>query len=236
MQARFFAFRRVAFSVLLSVHAAFACSSSESAPNATAGAGGSGANAGRGGAGAVAGRSGAEAIAGNAQGGAAGGASAGAAGSSTIAGGGSGGVAGSSSGGGGSAGIAGSSAGAGVPGGATGSAGAGPTMRATQAIFDQHCTNCHYASEGHPPTYPGLPLTSDAAHAALVSQPADETCGGTRVVPFDSAHSYLFRKLADDTPCSGERMPRSFEVGPASPLSAAELETIRVWIDGGAQP
>jgi len=119
--------------------------------------------------------------------------------------------------------------------GHAGSTGPGPTMSATQAIFDQHCIICHDASKTGLSDYPGLPLTSDAAYGALVSHPADETCGGTRVVPGDSANSYLYQKVSDPTPCSGVQMPHKPEVGPNAPLNATELETIRAWIDGGAQ-
>ncbi|HET7544857.1 MAG TPA: hypothetical protein VFK05_33550 [Polyangiaceae bacterium] len=184
----------------------------------------------------------------------AGGGSSAAAGSSTSGASGSVAIAGSSSGGrGGSGGTAGGSNSAGAggvagssnSGGASGRAGAGgsaggggtgPTMSATQAIFNQRCTNCHDASKTGLTDYPGLPLTSDAAYQALVSHPADQTCGGTRVVPYDSANSYLFRKVSDATPCSGLRMPHKPEVGPMTPLSATEIETIRAWIDGGAHP
>ena len=109
-------------------------------------------------------------------------------------------------------------------------------MAGVQAIFDQHCVSCHDASKTGLPSYPALPLTSSASYSALVSHAADETCGGTRVVPFDSSQSYLYHKVNDATPCSGVRMPHKPEVGPAQILSTAELDTLRAWIDGGAHP
>jgi len=240
---------------LLAANATFlACTSSDGSSSMTAGSSGtlaaSGANQDRGGNGDTAGHSGAVELGGSAPGGAnAGGATHGGSGAPSSGGmnsgsGGGGGVlpaAGSSNAGhGGSTGGAGTSnGGASTNAGSSGQeghAGAGPTMSATQAIFDQHCTNCHDASKTGLSDYPALPLTSDVAYAALVSHPADESCGGTRVVPYDSTHSYLFRKVSDATPCSGVRMPHKPEVGPTSPLNATELETIRAWIDGGAHP
>jgi hypothetical protein len=253
VKSNFSCFRRFATIGLLAINATFlACSNSDGSSGTSAGSSGadaaSGANQGHGG-NAAAGHSGDEGLGGGAQGGANAGGAAHAGSAGTNAGGmssvsGSGGAAGSAAaagspnaGSGGSAGgTSGANAGGASGGGHGGSAGAGPTISATQAIFDQHCINCHDASKTGLPAYPGLPLTAGAAYAALVSHPADQTCGGTRVVPSDSAHSYLFRKLSDATPCSGAQMPRKPEVGPTAPLSATELETIRAWIDGGAHP
>lgn len=139
--------------------------------------------------------------------------------------------------GGGGAGHAGASSGAGGAGtgGAAGAADSGTTFADVQAIFSQHCVGCHDATNTHPPGYADLPLTMDAAYDALVSRPAHETCGGTLVVPNDPASSYLVHKISDATPCEGSRMPRPFEVGPAVPLSDAEIATIKTWIASGAK-
>jgi hypothetical protein len=123
--------------------------------------------------------------------------------------------------------------GSGAGGTGTHDAGAVP-YSAVQAIFDAHCTTCHDATKTGLPANPTLPLTADVSYATLVGIPAMETCGGTRVVPGDSADSYLYHKVADVTPCSGSRMPRPFEVGPILPLSAADIATIKDWIDEGA--
>jgi hypothetical protein len=111
-------------------------------------------------------------------------------------------------------------------------------MAAVQAIFDEHCVNCHDAAKQNIPAYPELPLTAGVAHASLVSQPAHETCGGTLVIPGDPSHSYLVHKLTDATPCEGMHMPRRFEGGPGPmlSLSADEMSTISRWISSGAQP
>ena len=79
-----------------------------------------------------------------------------------------------------------------------------------------------------------LALTAGASHDALVNVAADETCGGTRVVPGSPDTSYLVQKLEQAKPCDGEHMPRAFELGLAPPLTTDELATIRAWIQAGA--
>jgi hypothetical protein len=104
------------------------------------------------------------------------------------------------------------------------------------AIFAQRCTICHDAKTNGLPHYPMLSLVAADAYAALVGVPADETCGGTRVVPGNADASYLMQKLTQDPPCFGLHMPRSFEIIPPQPLSADELGSIRSWINAGAPP
>jgi hypothetical protein len=105
---------------------------------------------------------------------------------------------------------------------------------AVQGIFEARCTNCHNAQALGLPGYAKLPLTADVAWQNLVNQPADESCGGMRVVPGQPAQSYLWRKLTQTQPCAGGPMPAQFEVMPASPLTADQLDTVRNWILGGA--
>ncbi len=50
---------------------------------------------------------------------------------------------------------------------------------------------------------------------------------GTRVVAGNSAMSLLYTKVT--VPTCGSRMPRN-----AGPLTAADVATIKGWIDGGA--
>jgi len=147
---------------------------------------------------------------------------------------GSGGAASAGSGGASGSGVAGSAAG-GTAGGSSAGAGgsATGTMAEVQAIFDDRCTNCHDATKHGLPSYPDLPLTAGAAHDALVNQPGLEGCGPL-VKPGDPDHSYLLHKVSDATPCSGQRMPRPFEVGPSVPLTDAQIATIRGWIAAGA--
>jgi cytochrome c5 len=104
------------------------------------------------------------------------------------------------------------------------------------AIFAERCTICHDANKMGLPTYPQLSLTAADAYGALVGQAADETCGGTLVVPGGPASSYLMKKLTQDAPCDGMRMPRPYEIIGAPPLTAAQLATISGWIAAGARP
>ncbi len=69
-----------------------------------------------------------------------------------------------------------------------------------------------------------------------MNKPADETCGGTRVVPGSPSASYLVQKITQDTPCDGQKMPRPFEVIAPPLLTAAEIATITGWISAGAPP
>jgi hypothetical protein len=117
----------------------------------------------------------------------------------------------------------------GGPGGADGGG-----FAAVLTIFTDHCVLCHDATKLGTPAYPQLSLTAADAYDALVNRPADETCGGTRVVPNDPAASYLIQKLTQDNPCQGVRMPRPFEVLPVAPLPADQIAVISNWIAGGA--
>jgi hypothetical protein len=121
-------------------------------------------------------------------------------------------------------------------GGAGGASGGGGGFAAVLDVFAAHCTNCHDATKQGLPTYPQLSLTAGDAYAALVNKPADETCGGTRVVPGNPGASYLMQKLTQDPPCDGLHMPRAFEVIAPPPLTSAELGAISGWISAGAGP
>ena len=65
---------------------------------------------------------------------------------------------------------------------------------------------------------------------------AHETCGGTRVIPNDPEHSYLYRKVVDSTPCEGARMPHSGMIAIPQPLPDAQIAVIHDWIANGAAP
>lgn len=110
------------------------------------------------------------------------------------------------------------------------------TFADVQAIFDMHCTGCHNASAQGLQAYPALSLVAGDAYAGLVGKPADEACGGIRVVAGSPETSYLMSKIGPGMPCDGEHMPKPFEVGPRFDLAAADLATVRSWIGGGAQP
>lgn len=137
-------------------------------------------------------------------------------------------------GGGGAPGGEGGAAGQGVQGGGNG----GSAFTPVQTIFDNHCVFCHdpaHPLAGDNPTFVEMPLVSGQSYDALVGVAARETCGATRVVPGDPEHSYLYRKIADDNPCDGDRMPRAGATLP-QPLSADQITTIHDWIAAGARP
>jgi len=112
--------------------------------------------------------------------------------------------------------------------------GPGPAFAAVLEVFKARCTACH-AAGAIAPGMPALHLTADVAYKSLVGVPAEQSCGGTLVVPSSSAQSYLVRKLIDATPCEGVRMPMAYEA-PFMPLSDADLQAVRSWIDQGAAP
>lgn len=117
---------------------------------------------------------------------------------------------------------------------------AAPTPTATVAalfanirdtILTPRCaiTNCH-TSQAMAGT---LVLDADNAYAQLVDVPPFIPTGPEykRVDPFSPETSFLLVKLEGPPPGQGTRMPQT---GP--PLSAAEMQLIRDWIAGGAQP
>ena len=110
----------------------------------------------------------------------------------------------------------------------------GPAFAAVLKIFKARCTQCH-AAGAIAPGMPSLHLTSDVAYRSLVGVPAQQTCGGTLVVPSSAAQSYLMRKLIEGSPCEGMQMPMAYEA-PFMPLADADLQAIRSWIDQGAAP
>jgi mono/diheme cytochrome c family protein len=99
------------------------------------------------------------------------------------------------------------------------------TYAAVDAIFQTACVRCHGASGG-------LNLaTPAAAYTALVGAPAAGTaCAGggrVRVVAGNPMGSLLYLKLVNMQTC-GNSMPRS------GPLTPAQIDTVRQWIQGGA--
>jgi hypothetical protein len=111
-----------------------------------------------------------------------------------------------------------------------------PEFAKVQAIFDARCVACHSPGNGGltpgVQRYPELPLNAGRSYDALVGSPAHETCGGTLVVPSDPTASFLERKLIDQMPCEGGRMP----LGEAIMISlpAEDIDTITAWIAAGA--
>ena len=106
---------------------------------------------------------------------------------------------------------------------------AGPTVpySAIQTIFDENCVTCHTLGAD-------LILEDGVSWGNLVNHPvpAAESCGGTLVVPGNPIESYLYQKLTNPSPCSGEQMPRG-EFAP-NPLPACVIAIFEAWISGGA--
>jgi len=93
-------------------------------------------------------------------------------------------------------------------------------------ILSVECTDCH--TEG-PSFSGGLDMSNRMkAYMNLVSGSARCPSGNTLVIPWDAANSLLWRKLADVDICR-DRMPLG-----RTPLPAAQIDTIRDWINAGA--
>lgn len=93
-----------------------------------------------------------------------------------------------------------------------------------QQIFLSRCAPCHTTG-----TSGGLKLDpADIAYDNLVSQPArGAACTTrTRVIPGDSAASYIIAKLRGEAGICGVQMPRG-----QPPLPETEIQTIAAWIE-----
>lgn len=116
-------------------------------------------------------------------------------------------------------------------GGGTGGGG-GPTQvtlsRDVQPIFTANCSfeGCH---GGSAPILDQDLSSAQHSFASVVNVPSMEVDGLMRVKPGDSANSYLYQKISQDTPQVGTRMPQG-----RPNLSDDEINLIRRWIDGGA--
>ncbi len=99
-----------------------------------------------------------------------------------------------------------------------------------QPILNMSCnfSNCHGSSMQE-----GLDLRAAAAYGELVNQLSSQFPSLLRVAPGNPDNSYFYRKLLPCSPpnCGGSRMPRGLP-----PLSTAQLDLIRNWIQRGAQP
>jgi hypothetical protein len=105
-------------------------------------------------------------------------------------------------------------------------------------LFGAHCAGsaCHLDA-GKPPTDPtaclpaaagNLSLCGSDAYAGLVGVPSRQVTRLALVVPRDSAHSYLLRKLIGAPPVVGHAG------APEDALSSEDLHIIESWIDSGA--
>lgn len=93
-------------------------------------------------------------------------------------------------------------------------------------IFMPSCaySSCHGGGEG------GLILGQGMSYDELVGVEAVGVPGEIRVVPGDSAASYLMAKLNGTAGIVGDVMP------PDAPLDAELIDRVAAWIDAGAEP
>lgn len=105
----------------------------------------------------------------------------------------------------------------------------GPTLSSLQtSILTPRCAvdGCHAGTEPQQ----GLELSDGRSFAHLVSVPSTELPQYARVLPGNSADSYVVMKLLGDPRIAGSPMPLT---GP--PLSVAEIDALRQWVDAGAK-
>jgi hypothetical protein len=105
--------------------------------------------------------------------------------------------------------------------------GDGPTLSALQStIFTPKCAvdGCH---TGAAPQQ-GMDLSAGRTFVNTVGVDVTELPGYKRVVAGSSADSYLYMKIAADPRIVGEQMPFG------GMLTAAEIDSVRAWIDAGA--
>ncbi len=97
-----------------------------------------------------------------------------------------------------------------------------------QPIFDQSCAlaGCHSSGSAAG----GLVLAAGSAINNIVGVPSSQQPALNRVASGDPENSYLVRKIEGTSGISGGRMPLN-----RSPLSAAQIASIRTWITEGAE-
>ena len=74
-----------------------------------------------------------------------------------------------------------------------------------------------------------MDLSAGHTHTSTVNVDSTELSGFKRILPDNAADSYLYMKISGDPRIVGERMPFF-----ATPLTAEELEAVRLWIEAGA--
>lgn len=98
-----------------------------------------------------------------------------------------------------------------------------------QPILDHHCVKCHGAKKQKGK----LDLSAAVAHQNLVGAISSEVPSMVRVKPGDAELSYLWLKLEHRT-TEGSGMPKGLFF--ARRLDQKDLDTIKAWIEGGANP
>jgi hypothetical protein len=106
-------------------------------------------------------------------------------------------------------------------------------------VLSTSCTPCHAPGGGTGDTLGGLDLSTQAlAYTNLQKSPAGAGCKGmgfTLVVPGDAATSLLVEKVQSAAPPCGSQMPFGCGAGAVACLSAAQVQEIADWINGGAK-
>ena len=94
-----------------------------------------------------------------------------------------------------------------------------------QSIFTNRCisSGCHNAGAAG-----GLVLLQGQSYANLVNVASTQEAGKTRVIPSDSANSYLVIKL-EGRQTNGSRMPLG------GTLDSNSIQNIKNWVDKGAK-
>lgn len=96
-----------------------------------------------------------------------------------------------------------------------------PTFAADVApVLQSRCTPCHIGLRTS-----GVEMTT----YTLLSTSVGQQYGIAIVQPGDADGSPIIDKISNDNPAHGVRMPQGLP-----PLSAAQIQTIREWIDAGA--
>jgi len=90
------------------------------------------------------------------------------------------------------------------------------------------CVYCHYSGSPNP-----LDLTDPFGADGLINIPTTYRAKATRVVPGHPEQSFLMDKIRADRPEGdvGAQMPYSY-----TPLSTAQIDSVRTWIAEGALP
>jgi hypothetical protein len=96
-----------------------------------------------------------------------------------------------------------------------------------QGIFTSNCalSGCHVGQGAQQ----GMDLSAGSAYNNIVNVKSKENPSFNRVTPFKSDSSYLYFKISGIGSFSGSRMPYG-----RPPLSTADIEIIKSWIDQGA--
>ncbi len=97
-----------------------------------------------------------------------------------------------------------------------------------QPIFTANCavSGCHAG----PTPQQGQDLSAGHAYNNIVNVASAEKPSYMRVKPFSSDSSYLYLKITGAAGIAGVQMPNG-----RPPLSSSDIQTIKEWIDQGAQ-